>query len=90
MDKTLLTGAEAEHVRRDEELKEAISDLGAALDRRLRSIEAKVDPMHEMFTSVSGFNRISIWILKLLAGLGALIGSLYAIARFLAHLGESR
>lgn len=82
--------AEAEHTKRDEELFVAITELGAQMDRRLRAIEIKVDPMHEMFSSVSGFNRISVWILKLLAAAGAALLGFYAIVEFVRNATRSQ
>lgn len=80
--------AERMHRIRDEELKKAIEDLGDKLSKRMYAIEAKVDPMYEMFSSVSGFNRIGIWILKFLAIIGAALAGLYALISLFKQLGR--
>lgn len=47
--------------------------------KKIESMEAKLEPINEMFENVTGFNRIAVWIVKLLLGLGALIGALATI-----------
>lgn len=79
---------EKRHELRDEELKQAIVELGDKLSKRMYALEAKVDPMYEMFSSVSGFNRISVWILKLLAAVGGAILGFYALLEFLKKIAK--
>lgn len=75
-----------------EELKEieqlSESEFRKRLFGEIKELSAKVDPMYEMFTSVSGFNKISVWILKLLAGIGAALVGLYAIIELFKKLGR--
>ena len=80
--------AEDEHKRRDQILSQQLQELSDKIDERFEQIDAKLNPMHEMFSSVSGFNRISVWLLKLLAAIGAAILGLYAILALLKKLGN--
>lgn len=83
------------HEQRDEELKQAITDLGSNLDRRMRGLETqmgtmekKMEPVYDLFNSTTGFARISLGILKFLAASGAAILGIYAILEFLKKLGK--
>jgi len=49
----------------------------------IEELTHKLEPMHEMFSSVSGFNRISVWMLKALLLFGAAIGMVYGFIKFL-------
>lgn len=53
------------------------------IEKRLDSIETKLNPMYEIFTGVKGFNNISVWILKALILIGAGIGVIYGMIRWL-------
>lgn len=59
------------------------------LFKRLDSIDGKVNPMYEMFSSVSGFNKISMWILKFLAVVGGAIAGFYMLIEFLKKVGKT-
>lgn len=50
---------------------------------RLDEISAKVDPMYNLFTNATGFNNISVWIMKMMAAVGVAIGVLYAAIKWL-------
>lgn len=80
--------AESMHRKRDKELKEAITKLGADISKRLFIIESKVDPMYELFNSASGFNKISLWVLKALAMVGGAILGLYGVIEFFRRIGK--
>ena len=56
--------------------------------KRFEAIEAKLNPIYTAWTSVSGFNQISIWLFKFLLGLGAAIGALYVIIEFFKRLSK--
>jgi len=92
MDRREPTLEELAHQQRDEDLKQAITDLGANLDRRLKGVEAqlenKLDPIYEIFESVSGFNKIGMWILKILAAIGAAILGVYALLEFIKKIAR--
>lgn len=77
-----LTDLEIEHLSEKE--------FRLKLFRRLDSIDGKVNPMYEIFNSVSGFNRISVWMLKILSIIGAGIVGLYAIIEFFRKLGTKQ
>lgn len=86
---------EEEHKIRDRELKQAIQTLGEQVTRRLYNIEQaqeamkqKIDPMYEIFDSVSGFNKIAVWILKVLAAIGAALVGLYALIEFFKKISK--
>lgn len=70
------------------EILKRLDDMELAQGKRFKAIEDKIEPMYEMFSSVSGFNRISIWILKFLAMVGAAIVGTYALIEFLKKLGK--
>jgi len=59
----------------------------AILDR-LDAIDSKVNPMYEVFTSVNGFSRISVFIMKILAGIGIALAGLYTLIEFFKKLGK--
>jgi hypothetical protein len=42
-----------------------------------------LEPMYNIFTSVKGFNGISVWILKALILIGAGVGVLYGLIKYL-------
>ena len=51
-------------------------------------IRKKLNPMYEIFDSVSGWNKISIWILKGLMMIGGAILGLYGILEFIKKIGK--
>lgn len=55
-------------------------------DKMLKDIKAEVDslkPVKEAFNSVMGFDKVSVWILKFLAMLGAGIGVIVVFIKWL-------
>ena len=76
--------AEKAHKVRDEELFELMQKISERLD----SIELKTNVMYAMFDSVSGFNKISIWILKFLAAIGAGIVGLLALLELFKKISK--
>lgn len=56
--------------------------------KQLKEISAKVDPMYTLFTNATGFNRISVWILKGLAIIGTAIAALYIIIEFFKKISR--
>ena len=54
-----------------------------AITERLDTMEAKINPMYEIFTSVKGFNGVARWIIKALIMLGAGIGIIYSLIKWL-------
>jgi hypothetical protein len=63
----------------DNHHKELLNRLNAIEDR-FTAIEQKLDPMYQIFDSVSGFNNIAVWILKALilfgAGIAVIVGAI--------------
>lgn len=51
--------------------------------KKIEVLEAKLEPVHKVFDSVSGFNSIAVWILKGLIMLGAGIGVIYGLIKYL-------
>lgn len=51
--------------------------------RQLKNISDKVDPMYILFTNATGFNRISVWIMKGLAMIGVAVAVLYGFFNWL-------
>lgn len=54
----------------------------------LKEISDKVDPMYTLFTNATGFNNISVWIMKGLAVIGTAITTLYILVDFLKKLDK--
>jgi hypothetical protein len=50
---------------------------------KIEAMEAKLEPVHQIFESVTGFNNIAIWLLKALVLLGAGIGVVYGFLKYL-------
>lgn len=55
---------------------------------RITSIDKKVDPMYEVFTSVNGFSRITVLLMKILGGIAISLGGLYALIELFRKLGR--
>lgn len=51
--------------------------------KQLKDISAKVDPMHAIFINATGFNRISVWIMKGLAMIGVAVAVVYGFLNWL-------
>lgn len=47
------------------------------------TMQENLEPIHEMFNSVSGFNQIAVWILKALVLFGAGLGVVYGAIEWL-------
>jgi len=75
---------EQQHKNRDEELMNQMQIIST----RLTAIEKKMEPISNIFDSVTGFNRIAIWVLKLLAGIGTALLGLYAIIEFFRRVAR--
>lgn len=43
----------------------------------IQILKAKLEPVHKIFSSVTGFNAIAVWILKALIMFGAGVGVVY-------------
>lgn len=78
----------SEQSNNHEAILKRLDDMEIAQGKRFKAIEEKLDPMYEMFSSVSGFNRISVWLLKLLAALGAGILGFYAIVELFKRISK--
>lgn len=64
-------------------------DKASAQDRKtLAEISAKVDPMYTLFTNATGFNKISVWIMKGLAMVGTAIAAAYLILEFFKKISK--
>lgn len=55
---------------------------------KLEEISSKVDPMYTLFTNATGFNKISVWIMKGLAIIGTAIAAIYIILEFLKKISK--
>ncbi len=47
------------------------------------TMQENLEPIHEMFNNVSGFNQIAVWILKALVLFGAGLGVVYGAIEWL-------
>lgn len=65
---------------------EAIRQEQREAKKKIEGVEVKLEPIHQMFDNVSGFNRIALLIVKILLGIGALIGALGTILYFIRQL----
>lgn len=70
------------------EILKRLDDMETAQGKRFKAIEDKIDPMFDVFTSVSGFNRVTIIIMKGLAAVGAAILALYVVVEFFRRIGR--
>lgn len=59
-----------------------------AQTKQLQEISAKVDPMYTLFTNATGFNKISVWIMKGLAMIGTAIAAIYIVLEFLKKISK--
>ena len=55
-------------------------------NEKLDGLSAEVQPIIDLASSVRGFDRIAVWIVKFLLGLGALIGAGSTILYFIRKL----
>lgn len=55
-------------------------------NQKLDELSAEVQPIVDLATSVRGFDKIGMWIVKFLLGLGALIGAGGTILYFIRKL----
>jgi hypothetical protein len=76
--------AEKAHKDRDEELLRMIKNLSAKVD----SIDAKTQEMYEIFSSVSGFNKITARLLKGIAIIGGGILGLYTFLELIKKIAR--
>lgn len=51
----------------------------------IANLQEDMKPIHALFDNVTGFNRISVWILKGLVLLGAGVGVVYGFIKFLKN-----
>lgn len=65
------------------QLHKAIRELKESNDAQFISLNAKVDPMYQLFSNATGFNNVSIIILKGLLLLGAGVGVVIAFIKWL-------
>jgi ferritin-like metal-binding protein YciE len=61
----------------------SISDEQALVRKEFQEYKQQMEPIKEIFESVSGFNSIAVWILKGLLLFGAGIGMIYGFIKFL-------
>lgn len=81
---------EAEHRLNDQMVRFSIDlkrDMGE-IKSEVTELKDKVEPMFELFSSAKGFDGVSKWILKFLAGLGAAIIGLYTLIEFIRKLSK--
>jgi len=71
-----------------DEILRRLDDMDDKFTKQMKEMSSKIDPMHEVFTSVNGFNRIAVWIMKLLAGIGAGLVGLYALIELFKKLAK--
>jgi hypothetical protein len=60
-----------------------------SIKEEMATMNKKIDPMYEVFTSVNGFNKIAVWIMKVLAGIAVALGGLYALIEFFKKLSKN-
>lgn len=65
---------------------EAIRQEQREAKKKIEGMEVKLEPIHQMFDNVNGFNRIGLIMVKALLGTAALIGALGTILYFIRQL----
>lgn len=48
-------------------------------------LKRKLEPVHQVFESVTGFNSIAVWILKALVLFGAGLGVIWTLIKYLKN-----
>lgn len=76
---TSIEAKEKEHQAQHKIINESMDKISEQNKRQFQMLE----PMYKIFKNVSGFNSISVWILKGLALLGAGLGVVYALIKWL-------
>lgn len=51
--------------------------------KKIDVLEMKLEPVHKVFDSITGFNSITVWILKGLILIGAGVGVIYGLVKYL-------
>jgi chromosome segregation ATPase len=62
---------------------DAIREEQKKAKERIESVELKLEPLHEVFNSVTGFSWVSISILKTLILIGAGVGVIWGCIQYL-------
>lgn len=62
---------------------EAIRQEQREAKKEIQDLKEKLEPVHQIFESVTGFNSIAVMILKGLVLLGAGIGVIYTLIKYL-------
>lgn len=63
----------------------AIQDEQKAVRKELKEYKDKMEPVYKVFENVSGFNSITIWILKGLILLGAGISVIWGFLKYIKN-----
>lgn len=58
----------------------------ASIHKEISEIKENIQPILSLASSVQGFDKISVWIMKFLLGLAALIGAGFTILHFIRKL----
>lgn len=70
------------------EILQKISEAEKRINLRLDSMDSKINPMFEIFSSVQGFNGVAVWMMKILAGIGAMLVGIYTLLEFFKKLAR--
>lgn len=54
----------------------------------IKLINAKLDPIYKIYSAATGFNQVSLLIMKAMGTIGAAILALYVVIEFFKKLGR--
>ena len=70
------------------EIMDRLNEMELQFDTRIDALEKRLDPIYKIYSSVDGFNKISIWLLKFLAAIGAGIVGLLALLELFKKISK--
>lgn len=53
------------------------------------AMNLKIDPMYDVFSKVTGFNQVSIQIMKTMGLIAVALGGFYALIEFFKRIGKT-
>ena len=71
-----------------EEIIKKIGDMEKSMNRRLDSMDIKINPMYDVFMAVNGFNRVTVITMKVLASIGGALLGFYALIEFFKRVSH--
>lgn len=72
-----------DRLEQQDKVLQSIRHEQAEAKKKIETLETKLEPVHKVFDSVTGFNSIAVWILKGLLLIGAAVGVVYGFIKYL-------